>query len=211
MLMVDDDRWTIRGLTAVLSGTPGLELLEPVSSGEEAIRAYRAFRPDVVLMDINMSPGISGIEATAAILRDDPDARVIALTTIAPGPGLVRVLEAGALAAVDKDASSYALIEMIRIAAAGDDPALLGGLAADVFISGNQDASVQTAVPRLTAVELETLQLICKGRSYDEIAESRSVSPATVKDHARHLREKLDAANLAQLVVKAVEYRFISS
>jgi CheY-like chemotaxis protein len=96
VLVVDDDSWTTRAVTTVLRDAGEFRVLEPAHSGEEAVEAFTTAPPDLVLMDVNMPPGMSGVDATAAIIEHDPDARVVLLTTVAPGPGLARGLEAGA-------------------------------------------------------------------------------------------------------------------
>ena len=207
VLVVDDDHWTTRGLAYALGVAPGVRLLGAVHSGEEAIRAYQAEPADVVLMDINMGAGITGIEATEQILELNPRARVVILTTVTPGPGLIRAIDVGACAVVRKDASDAMLLETVRRAARGDDPSLLGGLARQMR---QVQARVESAtVPQLTDAEHEELKLICAGLSYSEIAEKRHISPHTAEAHARRLREKFGVKSLAQVILKAVEFRFV--
>lgn len=208
VLIVDDDRWTTRALAAVLASEPGIRVLGAVHCGEDAVAAYRAEHTRVVLMDVNLGAGMTGVDATAAILREDPEARVVILTTTAAGPGLARALQAGALAALRKEASEADLIAMVRAAAQGDAPSLVRGLADDLLMSGGvQDAA---PAPALTPSEYRILRLLCTGRSYGEIIEQLHISENTLETHTRHLREKLGAKNLAQLVVRALEYRFVS-
>lgn len=209
VLIVDDDRWVTKALASVLVNAPGLRVLGVAHSGEEGVEAYRALRPDVVLMDVSMPPGMTGVDATAAIRRYDPEAAVVILTTIAPGPGLARALDAGAMAALSKDASDETLIETVKSAARGDDPALLKNLVGDVLVSGQSLPDAPATAPQLTTAEYETLRLICEGLGYEEIAAKRSVAPSTVKAQVKGLREKLDAQNLAQLIVRAIQFRFI--
>ena len=211
VLIVDDDRWVARSLASVIATTPGMRLLGAVHSGEEAVAAYRQERPDVVLMDVNMGSGMTGVDATAEIVRADPEARIVVLTTIAPGPGLTRALDAGAVAALNKSASEVTLIETVRGAARGEDPSMLKNLVGDVLVSGEAHPEMPDAAPQLTAAERETLWLICDGHGYAEIAARRGVEVSTVKAQAKQLREKLGAQNLAQLVVRAIQYSYISA
>lgn len=90
VLIVDDDPWVTLALTQLLSAEEGISVAPPAFSGETAIDVYRAATPDVVLMDLSMPPGMTGVEATQQIRRFDPNARIVILTTTAPGPGLAR-------------------------------------------------------------------------------------------------------------------------
>lgn len=211
VLVVDDDRWTTKAIELALAVDEDLTVLPPLHTGAEAVDAYRGHRPDVVLMDINMPGGIDGIEATRRIRGIDPGAVVVILTTVSPGPGIARALEAGAIAAVMKSASEEVLRSTVRCAAEGDDPAMLKGLARDIVISGDGLPVTDTPIPRLSEREEEVLMLICSGLGYEEIAARQGVSAWTVRTHAKRLREKLQAENLAQLVVRALQFHFFSA
>ncbi|UVI35543.1 response regulator transcription factor [Brevibacterium spongiae] len=210
VLIVDDDRWTTRAVAATLSDDGGFDVLEPVHTGEDAVDAFAASRPDLVLMDVNMPPGMSGVDATAAIMNHDPQAHVVLLTTVAPGPGIARGLEAGAMAVLNKTAGESELVAVVRAASAGETPELLKGLATDIAISGDQLPEAPEAAPQLTERELELLTLLCEGHGYDEIAADLKLSMHTMKSHAQNLRLKLGAKNLAQLVIRALQFKFYS-
>lgn len=208
VLVVDDDSWATRAVTAVLRDDGGFRVLDPAHSGEEAVESYIADRPDLVLMDVNMPPGMSGVDATAAIIEHDPDARVVLLTTVSPGPGIARGLEAGALAVVNKTAGERELVSVVRAASAGESPELLRGLAEDIVISGDHLPEAPISAPQLTDRELELLSLLCRGYGYEEIAEAQFVTMNTMKSHAQNLRIKLGAKNLAQVVIRALQFKF---
>ncbi len=103
-----------------------------------------------------------------------------------------------------------ALVAAVRLAAAGESPSLLKNLAADIAISGDLQPDSPARFPALTEREHATLQLICEGMDYQSIAARQHVAETTVKTHARSLRDKLGAQSLAQLVVRAVQYRLYS-
>ncbi|SMX97491.1 two component transcriptional regulator, LuxR family [Brevibacterium sp. 239c] len=208
VLIVDDDSWTTRAVAAALVDDGGFSVLEPQHSGDDAVEAFDRHRPDLVLMDVNMHPGMSGVDATKEIRSLDPEARIVLLTTVSPGPGITRALEAGAIAAVNKSATDVELVGVARSAAAGESPALLRSLAEDIMISGDITTDVHDAVPELTRSEKLLLTQICEGLDYAEIAEQQVLTIYTVKSHARNLRIKLGAKNLAQVVVRAIQYKF---
>ena len=153
---------------------------------------------------------MNGVDATAAIMDLDPDARIVLLTTVSPGPGIARGLEAGAQAVLNKTAGERELVSIVRADSAGESPELLRGLAENIVISGDHLPDAPEAAPQLTAREMELLTLLCQGHGYEEIAAAQSVAMSTVKSHARNLRIKLGARNLAQLVVRALQFKFFS-
>lgn len=210
VLIVDDDRWTTRAVARTLNDAVDVTVVGQVHSGADAVTAYTELRPDVVLMDVHMPPGISGIDATAAVLRQDPAAKVVLLTTVSPGPGLARALEAGALGAVNKDALEEVLVQTVRAAAGGETLGRLRSLREDILLSGGALPETTARAPRLTRAERMTLELICDGFEYPEIASRLSVSVNTVKSHASRLRDKLGAHNQAQLVVQAMRFKFVT-
>lgn len=210
LLIVDDDKWVTRAIAELVTNDPFMVVLDSVHSGEAAYEAYRALRPDVVLMDINLGAGMSGVDATAKIRRHNPNACVVMLTTVAPGPGLVRALEAGAVAALSKSAPESVLLKTIEIVAQGEDPWLLKDLAQDILVSG-LDADMQLPqAPRLTQTERDVLTLVCSGKSYEEIAYAQGTSLWTARTHVKSLRDKLGAENLAQVVVRAMQLKFFT-
>lgn len=208
VLIVDDDPWTTKALAQSLASDPEIRVIGIAHSGDEALELAARVAPRVVLMDINMPPGISGIETTEKLLERAPDTRVIVLTTMSPGPGIARALEAGALASISKGAPPNAVRESIKNLAHGEDPHALRRLAQDIVISGDALPDAPAAAPRLGQREQEVLTLICEGLGYEEIASTLQVSVWTARTHAKNLRDKLLAENLAQLVVRALQYRF---
>lgn len=211
VLIVDDDRWTTRALSYALITEVDFNVLPPVHSGEEAIESYQQHRPNVVLMDVNMPDGMSGVDATRAIRKIDSSATILILSTVSPGPGLARALEAGAMAAVNKSCSESTLRNTVRRAARGEDPSMLKFLARDILIVGDPLPEAPLVSPELTEREHEVLTLICRGCGYEEIAETQGVAVWTVKTQTKRLREKLQAENLGQLIVRALQYRFYSA
>lgn len=114
-IMVDDHVLVREGLTAVLNRQQDLCVVAEAANGEEALAAFRLYRPDVTLMDIRM-PVMDGAEATEAILAEFPHAVILVVTTIDHGQGVARALKAGAKNFILKDAPSKELIETIRSA-----------------------------------------------------------------------------------------------
>lgn len=208
--IVDDDAWAVRGIAAALEEASGFDVVAEEYSGSNAVKAVIACRPDVVLMDLNMPGETNGIEATAQIRQLCPTARVIVLTTLSPGPGLARALEAGAIGVVTKSDPPDVLVAAIRQVMEDDEPSALKSLAETIFISGDPMPDSPAVPPRLTPAEQSVLEYIARGMSYADIAEELTISSATVRTHAQRLREKLDAHSLSQLVYRGLQMRFIS-
>lgn len=209
VLIVDDDRWTTRAISQALCRDPDISVLDPVHDGHDAVRVFTEQKPDLVLMDLNMPPGISGVESTALIRAIDRTAKIVLLTTVAPGPGVARALDAGAMAVLNKTVSDSTLRRTVKSVIRGDSPELLAGLVSDIFICGDPLPQAPVPSPRLTDAEHAILELICMGHGYAKIAEIQFISEWTVKTHVKRLREKLCADNLAQLVVRALQFRFV--
>ena len=206
--IVDDQPLVRAGFAAVIAHVEDLELVGEAADGAAALDLVRGSRPHVVLMDIRM-PKVDGIEATRRILAD-PDCsgvRVIVLTTFDVDEYVYGALRAGASAFLLKDAGPEALVEAIRVVAAGD-----GLLAPSVtrrlierFAEGSHVATDDGPLRQLTEREREVLVLVARGCSNAEIGERLFVSVATAKTHVGRVLTKLDARDRAQLVAIAYE------
>jgi DNA-binding NarL/FixJ family response regulator len=113
ILAVDDHPLLREGIVALISIAPDMQLVGACSNGREAIEQFRALRPDVTLMDLQM-PVMSGLEAIVAIRGDFPDARIIVLTTYAGDVEVVRAFKAGASAFLVKNLAHQELLDTIR-------------------------------------------------------------------------------------------------
>jgi len=208
--IIDDDAWAVRGIASALEDATGFDVVAEEYNGSNGVKAVLEHHPDVVLMDVNMPGGTNGIAATAQIRQMCPTARVIVLTTLSPGPGLARALEAGAIGVVTKSDPPDVLVAAIRQVMDDDEPGALKNLAETIFISGDPMPDSPAVPPRLTSAEQSILEYIARGMSYADIAEELTISPATVRTHAQRLREKLNAHSLSQLVYRGLQMRFIS-
>ena len=127
ILAVDDHPVVRQGIAGLLAVQPDMSLVGEASNGREAIQQFRAHRPDVTLMDLQM-PVMSGLEAIAAIRGDFPDARIIVLTTYAGDVQVVRAFKAGAAAFLVKNLAHRELLDTIRSVHRGQKSHLSGGL-----------------------------------------------------------------------------------
>ena len=199
-IMTADDHPLIRdGLAAVLRAETDLQVVAEVANGEEAIEAYARLRPDIVLMDLRM-PVMDGLTATHAILADDPNARIIVLTTYDGDEDIHRALSAGARGYLLKDMMRTDLIGAIRAVHRGQR-----GIPAPVA------ARLAEHTPRigLTPRELEVLRLVADGLSNAQIAERIGRTEGTVKVHLKNILQKLDVNDRTEAVTTALRRGFI--
>jgi len=194
-VLVADDHHVVRsGIAASIGLEDDLSVVAEADSGEQAIAQYRASKPDVVLMDLRL-PGMNGIEATAALMREAPEARVIMFTTYEGDEDIYRAVQAGARGYLLKSAPRDELLSAIRSVAAGErylPPALAHRLA--------QRMACNDLSPR----ENEVLQLIARGRSNKEIASDIGIAEDTVKRHVTNLLAKLRVADRTQATTEAI-------
>lgn len=203
VLLADDQRLVRESLATLLGLLGGIELVATASDGEEALALSGRHRPDVVLMDLRM-PRMDGIEATRRLREQQPDVRVIALTTYADDESVLGALRAGARGYLTKDASSHDIHTAILTVAAGAaalDPAVQSHVVAALSDDARRSASAVPSLPDdLTPREAEVLALIAEGLTNAEIAERLVVSPTTIKSHINHLFSKAGLRDRTQAV-----------
>jgi DNA-binding NarL/FixJ family response regulator len=195
VLIVDDHPVVRAGLTGILTGTEGLEVVGEAGSGEEAIARAENLRPDVVLMDLRM-PGCGGVEATRRITG--PKCRVVVLTTYETDADILRAVEAGAVGYLLKDSPGIDLVTAIRLAARGETvlaPSVAARLVASVRSPGGDTLS-----PR----EIEVLKLVADGLSNPDIGRRLHISEATVKTHLLRTYGKLGVDDRTAAVTTAI-------
>ncbi len=213
-MLVDDDELMRRGLAAVLSSDDGIEVVAEAADGDQAVRRARHADADVVLTDIRM-PGTDGIEATAALVAERPEAKVMILTTFEQDEYMLGALRAGASGFLLKRSSPQELLATIRTIAAGEallSPSvtrrLIDRVADGAGPGGGGAAADSGAADRLeelTAREREVLELIARGLANREIAAELHVEETTVKTHVKRVLMKLDARDRVQAVILAYE------
>jgi len=199
VLCADDHPLMRDGINFALQAVPDMLIVAEASNGFEALKAYKQYRPDVTLMDLRM-PEMNGIDATAAILKEFPHARIIILTTYAGDVSATRAFKSGARGYLLKGTLRTELVSTIRKVHAGHQhipPEIAGGIAAHV---SNDD---------LTARELEVLQSVASGNSNKAVADSLNISEDTVKGHVRNILAKLRANDRTHAVMIALERGYL--
>ena len=188
------------GLTASLNVEPDMEVVAEAANSELALEAYRRHLPNLVIMDVRL-PGVSGVEATAAMVHEFPEARVLMLSTHSGEEEVFRSLQAGARGYILKGAMREDLLRAIREVYEGRryiDPAVAPLLAARM-----QHRS-------LTGRELEVLRMVARGLGNKEIAASLNIAEVTVKLHVSHVLEKLNVKDRTEAATVAMQRGIIS-
>jgi DNA-binding NarL/FixJ family response regulator len=183
IMTVDDHPVLRQGIAALIADQPDLTLVAEATNGREAIQQFRAHRPDVTLMDLQM-PEMNGLDAMIAIRGEFADARIIVLTTYAGDVQARRALQAGARAYLLKNSLHKELLDTIRAVHAGRK-----NLSPEVSF----DLAEHAAEEALSPLEVRVLRLIAEGNSNKEIAAQLSVTEDSVKGHVRNILAKLGA------------------
>ncbi|MFE1320309.1 response regulator [Kitasatospora phosalacinea] len=218
VLLVDDEELIRFGLRAVLDAQPDVEVVGEAADGAEALGLVRSLRPDVVLMDVRM-PGLDGLAATRAILRDadrgtGPAPKILVVTTFEADDYVYEALRAGADGFLLKRSRPAEVVQAVRLVAAGGSllfPAAIRRLAA-ARAGHAGPAADGGAVARagLTGREGEVLRLMARGLSNAEIGERLHLGVQTVKTHVSAVLGKLGARDRTQAVIAAYESGFVT-
>jgi DNA-binding NarL/FixJ family response regulator len=191
ILAVDDHPLVRQGIAGLVAIQPDMTLVAEASNGREAIQQFRAQRPDVTLMDLQM-PEMSGIDAIIAIRNEFPEARIIVLTTYTGDVQILRALKAGARAYLLKNLLHKELLETIRAVHTGKKTL-------------SSEASFQLAEhatdDALTPGEISVLRLIAAGNANKQIADQLSVTEETVKGRVKNILSKLGANDRAHAAI----------
>ena len=194
VLCVEDHAVVREGLELIINNHADMQVVGAAATGEEGVTLHRQLKPSITLMDVEL-PGMSGVEATRAILRESPLARVIVLSMHSSADNIAQALEAGAASYLLKDTLSRSLIEVIREVHAGHRR-----LPEDVA----RRLAERPPQVDLTPREIEVLALIAKGHSNKQVALALVISTETVHAHVRNVFMKLDVTDRTAAVMTAV-------
>jgi DNA-binding NarL/FixJ family response regulator len=203
-VMVVDDHPMWRDAVERDLAAAGFDIVAVAATGTEAINRFRATRPQVVVLDLQI-PEPSGVEVTATVLAEDPSSRVLILSASGEQDDVLAAVKAGATGYLVKSASREELLAAVRRVAAGDS-VFTPGLAA--LVLGEFRKIDQPAMPpgeRLTERETEILKMVAKGMSYKQIAERLVISHRTVQNHVQNTLRKLQMHNRVELTRYVIE------
>src|SRR5215210_8229961 len=198
-ILISDDHPVVRaGLSGMINGEPGFEVIGEAGNGKEAIARTGELKPDVILMDLRM-PEMDGVTAIGHIKADYPDVNILVLTTYESDADILRAIETGATGYLLKDTPREELFGAIRMVAQGQSP-LAPGVAARLMqrVRNPEEEGLSTR-------EIEVLELVAHGTSNKEIAKQLWVSETTVKSHMLHIFDKLSVTDRTAAVTEALK------
>jgi DNA-binding NarL/FixJ family response regulator len=195
-ILVAEDHLVARvGVSTIVNLQPDMTVVAEATNGQQAIELYRTYLPDVTLLDLRM-PILSGIEAAAAIHKEYPRARLIALTTYGGDEDIRRALHAGVQAYLMKDILHDELLKAIRAVHEGQ-----------TYLPASVAAALAAQMPRpdLSARELQVLELIVAGLANKQIAYTLNIAEYTVKNHVKNILDKLAVQDRTQAATAAIQ------
>lgn len=209
VLIADDHALVREGIAAFLKTCNDIEVIAEASDGIEAIEKANKFRPDIIIMDINM-PKLGGYEATIEIKKTNPEIRILVLTQYDDKEYVNRLLKAGISGYILKRAAGTELISALRAVSRGEFylcPAVAPHIVESYI--GEKIMSVEDTYEKLTDREKQVLKLIAEGYTHKEMAELLNISVKTVIAHQTNISKKLDIHSRSGLLKFAIQHGII--
>jgi DNA-binding NarL/FixJ family response regulator len=205
ILLADDHAVVREGLKSLINAQPDMEVVGEASNGLEVAEQVRDCYPNLVIMDISM-PELNGAQATAQLMRDCPDIKVLALSVHEDASYLRQLLEAGAVGYVLKRSAADMLIQALRMVAAGGvylDPLIASKVVGSLV--GKTTVLGAPATAELSEREADVIRLIAQGYSNKEIAAQLGLSIKTVETYKSRAMEKLGLDSRVAIVRYALQ------
>ncbi|HTX91570.1 MAG TPA: response regulator transcription factor [Anaerolineales bacterium] len=202
LLAVDDQTVVREGLVAILENYPDIQVVGQAEDGIQAVKLAQQTKPDVILLDMVM-PNMDGLTAIPKIKEVAPDARILVVTSFAETDRVYQAIKAGALGYILKDATREQLLQSIRDVAQGR-ASLQPSIAVKLIQEINHPSELLYTADPLTRRELETLRLIARGLSNQEIAAELVVHERTIAKYVSSILDKLHLANRTQAALYAL-------
>jgi DNA-binding NarL/FixJ family response regulator len=201
IIIIDDHPVILQGFSYMLQDIPGIKLGGKFADADSGLEFIGRESVDIVLLDINLS-GKNGIDACAEIKQISPNCKIIAISNINEHSIIQRMLQAGAAGYLLKNASTEEVLNAIQ-------SVVEGGIGLSKNVQDIMASIVSGDLPVVTRREKEILSLLAKGLSSAEIGEKVFISPLTVESHRRNLLQKFKVANVAALIHRAMELRYL--
>lgn len=218
VIVIDDDHLVALSLKTILEASGNIDIAATGKDGSEALELYRAYRPDVLVMDIRMK-NVTGLEAAGEVLDEFADAKILLLTTFNDDEYIVKALKLGAKGYILKQ--DFEGIEPAIMAVAGGQTVfggeVIGKLPSLINMSAEMTASdddVKKAIDRelseknISEKEIAIIELVAEGYNNKEIAEQLYLSEGTVRNYLSGILEKLELRDRTQLAVYYLGVRY---
>jgi DNA-binding NarL/FixJ family response regulator len=211
IVLADDHELVGKSIAALLRTEPDFDVIAECRNGREMVKLVQQLRPNVAIVDIAM-PGMNGVEVTQRLRVVSPGTRVIVLTNYTDEAYVRGTLNGGAVGYIVKSGAAHDLIQAIREGSRGKIflSEEVRTIAQGACLSGSARPIVKSSRGHtLSPREREVLQLIVEGSSTKRIAAVLGISNSTVKDHRRHIKEKLGIRDVAGLTRYAISIGMI--
>ena len=202
LLVVDDHTVVREGLAAILANYPDIEVIGQAADGIQAVEIIKKEKPDVVLLDM-MMPNQDGLTSIPKIKEASPNTRILVVTAFAENDMVYQAIKAGALGFILKDATRDQLMQAIRDVNDGR-ASLQPSIAVKLIQEINHPTELLYTADPLTRRELETIRLIARGLSNQEIADELVVNERTIAKYVSSILDKLQLANRTQAALYAL-------
>jgi NarL family two-component system response regulator LiaR len=202
VFVAEDHAIVRKGIRALLTLEPGIEVVGEASNGQEAVHGIEGSQPDVILMDLVM-PEMDGIEAIRQVMASQPEARILVLTSFATDDKVFPAIKAGALGYLLKDSEPREVVEAIRQVHRGESslhPRIARKLMQELARPPEQPPTTDP----LTEREIEVLRLVAQGKNNRDIAEELTITEGTVRVHVSSILGKLHLASRTQATLYAL-------
>jgi NarL family two-component system response regulator LiaR len=202
-ILIADDHAVVReGLRSLINTEPGMTVIGQAEDGHRALEMARSLQPDVILLDMVM-PHKSGLEVIDVLKEENPEVRILVLTSFSDDDMLFPAVKAGALGYLLKNSSPQRLLAAIRDVHRGE-PSLSSDVAKKLMLEMQRPSPLPPTEDPLTARELEVLRLVAQGQTNQEIAEELVIGEGTVRTHVSSILSKLHLANRTQATLYAL-------
>ncbi len=206
VLIADDHALVREGITAFLKLCDDIDVVAEASDGVEALEKTSRFRPDIIIMDINM-PKLGGLETTIEVKKLHPEIKVLVLTQYEDREYISRFLKAGVSGYLLKKAVGSDLIAALKAIMRGE-LYLYSSIASEVvagYLQGDREASAENPYDKLSDREKQVLKLVAEGHTHKEVADMLTISVKTVIAHQTNIGEKLGIHTRAGLIKFAIQ------
>lgn len=202
ILIADDHEMVRIGVSAYLTAQPDMTVVGEAENGAQAVEKALELKPDIILMD-NVMPIMTGAEATAKILEQWPQARIMMVTSFLDDDKVYPALEAGAVSYILKTSNAKQIADAIRKTMNGEP--VLEPEVTTKMISRMRSSNTSPLYEQLTDREMEVLLLLAKGKTNQDIADDLFIALKTVKTHVSNILSKLEVQDRTQAVVYAFQ------